>query len=91
LTVKEERLIYEHLYDIDRTGEAQQQIVFSNDKQLIEESINANPPYEYTDNLLEMYPIDDDNITEIICITNFHHAASFDKSLTLAPADMEVL
>jgi hypothetical protein len=53
LTVKERKLIHEHLFDIDRTGETPRLIELSNDKQLIDESINAYPPYEYTDNLLE--------------------------------------
>ena len=40
--------------------------VLTNNEQLFDESVNAYPPYEYTENLLEMYIINDDNIAEIV-------------------------
>lgn len=68
LTVKEGKLEYEDLWYDDHSPVSQQwqQVEISDDKQLIKESIDANPPYEYTENLFEMYLINDDNITEII-------------------------
>lgn len=64
LTVRDRKLVYEYLWYIDHTIDTQHNEI-SNDKQLINESINANPPYEYTDNVLKMYLINEDNISEI--------------------------
>ncbi len=65
LTVKDGRLIYEYLWYMDHTTEEWEQIEVSDNKQLINESIIAFSSYEDIDNLLEMYLINDDNISEV--------------------------
>ncbi|MCL1858779.1 MAG: hypothetical protein FWF92_06050 [Oscillospiraceae bacterium] len=66
LTVVESELIYEDVWLMDRTKESPVQTEISNNEQLIAESVNAHPPYDYPDNLLEMHLVNADNILEII-------------------------
>lgn len=66
LKIGEGLLKHEDLWYMDRTKEPPQQNEISDDKQLINESIKAHPSYEYTDNLLNMHLINDDNINAII-------------------------
>ena len=69
LSVKEGKLTYEYLWYDDRTKEPPQQIEISGNKLLIDESIDAFPPYDYTDNLLETYLVNDNNIDGIISLS----------------------
>lgn len=62
LPIKDGELIYESLWQNVLNTEPPQQIVLSNNKELIDESIRLYPPYESTDNLLEIYLINDENI-----------------------------
>jgi hypothetical protein len=65
LSVKEGKLVYEYLYYIDVAKmEMPQRKWISNDEQLINESIDVHPEYEYTDNLLNSYHITEENITD---------------------------
>lgn len=66
LSVTKGKLIYEDLWYMNRTSDPPHQVEISNNKQLINESIATFPPYEYSDNLLEMYPVNDENIDEKI-------------------------
>ncbi len=70
LTVRNERLSYEYLWYIDRTTEPPRQKEISNKKELINESINAHSSNYYTHNLLEMYPINDENINLLLKTQN---------------------
>ena len=67
LTIQDEKLIHEDLwYDDHHVEDSPGLVQISGDKQLIKESMDAHPPYDYTENLLEMYPVNEDNIIEII-------------------------
>lgn len=67
LFVKEGKLVSEHVLCIDRSGESLKQTELSDNNKLIEEVINVYQSSEFPNNLLEMYPInDDDYINEIL-------------------------
>jgi hypothetical protein len=66
LTVKEGRLTYEDLWYDDHLAAPPRQKELSGDKQLVKESRDAHPPYDYQDNLLKMYIINVDSIDDSI-------------------------
>ncbi|MGI6247985.1 MAG: hypothetical protein ACOYJX_01070 [Acutalibacteraceae bacterium] len=69
LSLKDGKLIHEDLWYCDRTKEPPHQEVISEDKQLVNESIEAYPPYDYSDNLLETHLISNNNFDETIMKT----------------------
>jgi len=70
LTVEEGQLVYRDLYNMDHYHyDPPQQINISDDMELIDESRSLFPGYGFTDNLLERYPINSDNIDRMILCT----------------------
>ncbi len=65
LTIQEGKLISEDLWYIDRTKDLPYQFELSDNIELVNESINAHPPYDYSENLLEMYLLEEGNIAEV--------------------------
>ena len=59
LSVEDRELKYEYLFYYDRTVEPHNKGIISDNEQLVEEADNAFPPYDYYDNILEMYNIGD--------------------------------
>lgn len=70
LLIGKGHLVYEHLWDMDRTGDTPQEIDFSDEKELINESIKVYTDIyteaDTTDNLLDMEIINDENIDEVL-------------------------
>jgi len=64
LSVKDEQLIHEELYKIELAED--KMLELSNNKLLINESLNAFSYYEYDINLNIMHIINDDNIADVI-------------------------
>ena len=67
-TIKDRKLESEYLWcdDHSEMSGTLSKKEFSNNRQLIDESINIYPPIEYTDNVLEMYEVNDENIGKIL-------------------------
>lgn len=66
LSVKEGELTCEYLWHMDRSGESPLLTELSDNKQLVSDSIDAFPPYDYSENLLEAHFINDENIDKIL-------------------------
>lgn len=66
LIVNGGELVCEQVLRIDRSGESPKQTELSDNNKLIEEVINVYESSEYPNNRLEMYPINDDSISEIL-------------------------
>ena len=65
LSIKDNQLVYEDLWLTDRTLDTPEQKDISNNKELINESINLFKPNEYDANILEEYPISVDGIKQV--------------------------
>ena len=65
LTIKEGKLVSEYIWYEDRTVEPSQKVEISSNKQLINECIDVYTNWDSPDNLLEIYFINDDNISQI--------------------------
>ncbi|MBR5922308.1 MAG: hypothetical protein IKZ59_00785 [Clostridia bacterium] len=65
LSIKDNQLVYEDLWLMDRTLDTPEQKDISNNKELINESINLFEPNEYDANILEEYPISMDGIKQV--------------------------
>lgn len=67
LSVKDSNLTYEELYYIDRTGDAPEQVNISNNTELIERASNDFLETDKKgDNTLDMYLINEENISKIL-------------------------
>ena len=66
LSVKDRVLTCEYLWHMDRSGESPILTELSDNKQLVNDSIDAFPPYDYSENLLEAYFINDETINQVI-------------------------
>ena len=66
LSVKDGELTCEYLWHMDRSGEEPLLTELYDNKQLVNDSIDAFPPYLYTENLLEVHFINDETIDKII-------------------------
>lgn len=64
LTIEEGELISEYVRRDDSSGFGPEHTEFSDNVGLIEETINVYESDKFPDNLLEMYPINDDNLNE---------------------------
>lgn len=66
LVVKDGTLVCEYLWNINRLGESPVLTELSDNKQLINDSIEAFPPYEYRENLLKTYFVNEQNINHVV-------------------------
>jgi hypothetical protein len=66
LSVIDGKLVYEDVWCDDHSKENRTIEEISSDKLLIKESMDAHPPYEYTENILKMHFLNDDANFETI-------------------------
>jgi hypothetical protein len=66
LSVRDGKLTFENLWVTDRTGSSPVNVEVSANKELVKESMDAFTPYNYSANILKMYPLGESNVSEII-------------------------
>lgn len=66
LSVRDGKLTFENLWVTDRTGSSPVNVEVSANKELVKESMDAFTPYNYSANILKMYPLGESNVSEIL-------------------------